>query len=157
MVPQTSPLRKEKDIDPLLAELNVQAGHTMKESKACLLAHQKTQRRMYEEKKWNSTEINFVENNSLQFDDISIVDQHLIYGACLSKQSLGQIHLKRDSVGIQGTSVTVVSYHESWEKVYCLLLHKSNLLVFHGKGIFMINLDTQVSSTIVPESSGYIP
>ena len=52
---------------------------------------------------------------------------------------------------------TVVSYHESWKKVHSLLLHKSNLLVFYGKGIFMFNLDTQVSLTVVPESSGYIP
>ena len=102
-------MRLKKDIDPLLAEHNVQAGRTMKESKARLLAHQKTQWRMYEEMKRNSTEINFVENNSFQFDDISIVDQHLIYGACSSKRSLEQIHLKRDSVGIQGTAVTVVS------------------------------------------------
>ena len=161
--PRSSPnisiekLRLKTDIDPLLAELNLVAGRTVKESKARLLANQKTQRRLYEEKKWNSIEINFVENNSLQFDDISIVDQHLIYGACSSKRSLEQIHLKRDSVGIQGTAVTVVSYHESWEKVHCLLLHKSSLLVFYGKGIFMFNLDTQVSLTVVPESSGYIP
>lgn len=58
-------------------------------------------------------EINSVENNYLQFDDISIVDQHLIYAACSSKRSLEQIDLKRDSVGIKGTVVTVVPYHES--------------------------------------------
>lgn len=41
------------------------------------------------------------ESNSLQFDDILIVDQHLIHGARSSTRSVEQIHLKRDSVGIQ--------------------------------------------------------
>ena len=100
-------LRLKKDVDSLLTEFNLDAGRTVKESKSRLLAHQKTQQRLYEENNWNTTEINFAEDNSLKFEDISIVDEHLIYAACSSKRSLEQISLKRDSVGIQGTTVTI--------------------------------------------------
>ena len=111
----------QRDVDLLLIELNVQVGGTLRDSKARLLAHQKRTKRLYEEKKWVSSEINFAEDNSLQFDDIAIVDQQLIYAACSSKRSIEQLHFKRDSVGIQGTADTVIPYKESWGKVHCLL------------------------------------
>ncbi len=150
-------LRSKKDTEAILTKYKLSAIGTLKECKTRLSDYQKSIKRLYQENKWNSAEINFPGNNHLLFDDIAIVDKDLLFAACFSNRSIVQINLVFDSVGIQGAISTILLYSQCWERVYDLILFKSQLVIFYGKGVLFLNLETRTTVIVIPDSSSFLP
>ena len=71
------------------------------------------------------------------------VASDLINATEVRNKSIVSIEVERDGVGIKGNNLQgIVSYGNTWGKVYSMCLSNRNLFLSHVQGISMINLET---------------
>ena len=73
---------------------------------------------------------------------LAIVNSNLWYVAWFSDRSIGKWMIKENSVGLQFSLDSVISYNRAWQNVYCIGNLKESLVLDTTKNISRVTLDT---------------
>ena len=151
-------IRSKKDIIAVMELVNIESTGALKVCKSRLSSYQEKTKKLYSNNKWNLHQINFRECTEVKlYDAIIVLDSKTVFGACAPERRIEKIEVARDSVGLQGKIESDIPYQNDWEKVYSLAIVKDCVVVLHGNGASMINLENHCITEIINDPSKYLP
>ena len=136
--------KRKDDLVNLARKLKVSPVGTVAEISSRLKKYFESVKNQYQGKSARSDEINFWDKEiQPSFEAMVCVASDLIYAAEVTNKSIVSIEVERDGVGLKGNNLQrIVSYGNTWGKVYSMCLSNRNLFVSHVQGISMINMET---------------
>ena len=136
--------KRKDDLVNLARKLNVSPVGTVAEISSRLKKYFESVKKQYQGKSARSDEINFWDKEiQPSFEAMVCVANDLIYAAEVTNKSIVSIEVERDGVGLKGNNLQrIVSYGNTWGKVYSMCLSNRNLFVLQVQGISMINMET---------------
>ena len=151
-------LRTRNEVLEKVNELGLAPGGTVAEMKSRIVNHIATLKRDYERKGFHSDHINFwdgQDQNCYQFEALHVVDNGLLYGACMKGNSIHAITLKRDGYGIRGEVSLLSKYEADWQHVGSMSILGRCLYASHCQGIDEICLSSLSNVRVVHRGTLY--